>query len=33
MKKLKQYIKLAKDNPKITAGVIVAIIIIYTLVT
>ena len=33
MKKLKQYIKLAKDNPKITAGVIIAIIVIYTLVT
>ena len=32
MKQLKQYIKLAKDNPKITAGVIIAIIVIYTLV-
>ena len=33
MKKLKQYIKIAKDNPKITAGVIIAIIVIYALVT
>ena len=32
MKKLKQYIKIAKDNPKITAGVIIAIIIVYALV-
>ena len=33
MKQLKPYIKMAKDNPKITAGVIIAIIVIYTLVT
>ena len=33
MKQLKEYIKLAKDNPKITAGVIIAIIVIYALVT
>ena len=32
MKQLKQYIKLAKDNPKITAGVIIAIVIIITLI-
>ena len=33
MKQLKEYIKLAKDNPKITAGIIIAIIVIYALVT
>ena len=32
MKQLKQYIKMAKDNPKITAGVIIAIVIIIALV-
>ena len=32
MKQLKQYIKLAKDNPKITAGVIIAVVIIISLV-
>ncbi len=30
MKKLKQYIKLAKDNPKVTAGIIIGVIIIIT---
>ena len=33
MDKIKTYWKLAKDNPKITGGVIIALIIIYTLVT
>jgi|TARA_R100001530_G_scaffold2264_3_gene3765 hypothetical protein len=32
MKQLKQYIKMAKDNPKVTAGVIIAIVIIIALV-
>jgi len=30
MEKLKQYIKLAKDNPKVTAGIIIAIVIVIT---
>ena len=33
MDKIKTYWKMAKDNPKITASVIIALIIIYTLVT
>ena len=32
MKELKRYWKMAKDNPKITAGVIIAIVIIISLV-
>ena len=28
MKQLKQYWKMAQDNPKVTAGVIIAIVII-----
>ena len=32
MKELKRYWKMAKDNPKVTAGVIVAIVIIISLV-
>ena len=32
MKQLKQYWKIAKDNPKVTAGVIVAIVVIIALV-
>ena len=32
MKELKRYWKMAKDNPKVTAGVIVAIVIIIILV-
>ena len=32
MKQLKQYIKMAKDNPKVTAGVIIAVVIIIALV-
>ena len=32
MKELKKYWKMAKDNPKVTAGVIVAIVIIIILV-
>ena len=28
MKQLKQYWKMAKDNPKVTAGVIIAIVVI-----
>ena len=32
MDKIKTYWKLAKDNPKITMGIIIAIIIIVTLV-
>ena len=32
MKQLKQYIKMAKDKPKVTAGVIIAIVIIIALV-
>jgi len=32
MKQLKQYWKMAKDNPKVTAGVIIAIVIIIALV-
>jgi hypothetical protein len=30
MKHLKKYWKLAKDNPKVTAGIIIAIVIIIT---
>ena len=30
MKQLKQYWKMAKDNPKVTAGVIIAIVIVIT---
>ena len=30
MKQLKQYIKMAKDNPKVTAGIIIAIVIVIT---
>jgi len=30
MKKLKQYIKIAKDNPKVTAGIVIAIVIVIT---
>ncbi|ANS04034.1 hypothetical protein [uncultured Mediterranean phage uvDeep-CGR2-AD8-C175] len=32
MKELKKYWKMAKDNPKVTAGVIIAIVIIISLV-
>jgi len=32
MKELKKYWKMAKDNPKVTAGVIIAVIVIITLV-
>ena len=32
MKQLKQYWNMAKDNPKVTAGVIIAIVIIITLI-
>ena len=32
MKHIKKYWKMAKDNPKVTAGVIVAIVIIISLV-
>mgnify|MGYP003115515690 CR=1 FL=1 len=32
MKELKKYWKMAKDNPKATAGVIIAIVIIISLV-
>ena len=32
MKEIKKYWKMAKDNPKVTAGVIVAIVIIISLV-
>ena len=32
MKELKTYWKMAKDNPKVTAGVIIAIVIIISLV-
>ncbi len=32
MDKIKDYIDWAKDNPKVTAGVIIAIVIIITLV-
>ena len=32
MKQLKKYWKMAKDNPKVTAGVIIAVVIIITLV-
>ena len=32
MKELKKYWKMAKDNPKVTAGVIIAIVIIFSLV-
>jgi|TARA_B100000959_G_scaffold277265_1_gene333541 hypothetical protein len=30
MKQLKQYWKMAKDNPKVTAGIIIAIVIVIT---
>ena len=32
MKQLKQYWKIAKDNPKVTAGVIIAIAILISLI-
>ena len=32
MKHLKKYWKIAKDNPKVSAGVIIAIVIIISLV-
>ena len=32
MKQLKQYWKMAQDNPKVTAGVVIAIVIIIALV-
>jgi|TARA_R100000231_G_scaffold95227_1_gene71428 hypothetical protein len=32
MKELKKYWNMAKDNPKVTAGVIIAIVIIISLV-
>ena len=32
MKQLKQYWKMAKDNPKVTAGILIAIIVIITLI-
>ena len=32
MKDIKKYWKMAKDNPKVTAGVIVAVVIIIILV-
>ena len=32
MNELKKYWKMAKDNPKVTAGVIIAIVIIITLI-
>ena len=32
MKDFKNYWKMAKDNPKVTAGVIIAIVIIFSLV-
>ena len=32
MDKINEYIKLAKDNPKVTAGVVIAIVIIIALV-
>ena len=32
MKDFKKYWKMAKDNPKVTAGVIIAIVIIFSLV-
>tara|TARA_B100000965_G_scaffold366421_1_gene351603 strand:- start:817 stop:918 length:102 start_codon:yes stop_codon:yes gene_type:complete len=32
MKDYKKYWKMAKDNPKVTAGVIIAIVIIFSLV-
>ena len=30
MKQLKQYWKMAKDNPKVTAGIVIAIVIVIT---
>jgi len=30
MKQLKKYWKMAKDNPKVTAGIIIAIVIVIT---
>ncbi len=32
MKDFKKYLKMAKDNPKVTAGVIIAIVVIISLV-
>jgi hypothetical protein len=32
MKQLKKYWKMAKDNPKVSAGIIIAIVVIITLV-
>jgi len=32
MKQLKKYWKMAKDNPKVSAGVIIAIVVIIALV-
>ena len=32
MKELKKYWKMAKDNPKVSAGILIAIVIIYILV-
>ena len=32
MKQLRQYWKIAKNNPKVTIGVIIAIVVIITLV-
>jgi len=32
MKQLKQYWKMAQDNPKVSAGVIIAIVVIIALV-
>ena len=32
MKQLKKYWKIAQDNPKVTAGVIIAVVIIISLV-
>jgi len=32
MKQLKQYLKMAQDNPKVSAGVIIAIVVIIALV-
>ncbi len=32
MKELKKYWKMAKDNPKVSAGILIAIIVIITLV-
>ena len=32
MKELKKYWKMAKDNPKVTAGIIIVVVIIISLV-